>query len=93
VRAVTLAARSLPTIAWIVWLAVATIVLLAIESILSSCDTPLRSTIVRVLGGYTSEIVSLNGDVSLLAWAWERLLLAHLVVYAAWRAFKAIFLR
>ncbi|MET0935044.1 MAG: hypothetical protein ABWX83_03595 [Luteibacter sp.] len=78
---------------WTVWIAVATIVLVVIESILSACDTPPRSTIVQVLGGYGSKVVSLNGDVSLLAWAWERILLAHLAAYAGWRAFKAVFLR
>jgi hypothetical protein len=80
-------------IAWAAWMMLVTVVLIAMDALLTSCDIPPESTIVRLLGGYDDQVISSRGDISLLAWAWERVLPSHLVAYVLWRAFKATFLR
>lgn len=85
--------RLLLSLACVAWIAFVTIVVIVMEGYLSAGDTPPQSTMVRLLGGYGGQVITSNGDVSLLAWAWERILPVHLMAYLAWRVFKAVFLR
>jgi hypothetical protein len=84
--------RSAIFLAWLAWIMLVTVVVIVMDGLLRPCDIPPRSTIFRLLGGYDGQVISPMGDISLLAWAWESVLPAHLVAYAMWRAFKATFL-
>jgi hypothetical protein len=81
------------SLAWVAWLMMATVIVIVIDGLVSPSDAPPQSTIVQLLGGYDGQHMALNGDASMLAWACERILPAHLLAYLAWRLLKAIFWR
>jgi hypothetical protein len=78
---------------WVIWIAFVSIIVIVMEAITSPYDMPPKSSIMEFMGSYRSQTISPNGDVSLMAWALERVLPVHLMGYLAWRGFKAVFLR
>lgn len=78
---------------WVIWISFVSIIVIVMEAITSQYDMPPSSSVVEFVGGYRSQAISPNGDVSLMAWALERVLPVHLIGYLAWRGFRAVFLR
>lgn len=84
--------RFLVAALWVVWIIVATMIVVVMRFIIDPIDPP-SSAVAEFLVANFSPGKPLNDDVATLGWGLERVLPVHLMGYLAWRGFKAVFLR